>query len=173
MQTIAAMDQKAAFQERLKRINAGKQFEHEDVVGYRTQTAYNRRAATKAKKPRRTLGDRIMVLVAFAAGLSSVLLGRMIYFHAASIQGLPDAFYDLGGRGMILGALVVAGILSMALHLTVKGRLPALVLGCLAMQFGEASAAARAPELWTQLFSAEYAAEKAAEAPKFALNAAS
>lgn len=173
MRTIAQMDQKAAFAERLKRIDSGKQFEHEDVVGYRTQTAYNKRLGARSKKPRRTFLDKIMVLLAFVAGLTSVLLGRMIYFHAAQIEGLPKAFYDLGGRGMVLGALLIAAILSMMLHLTVKGRMAALLLGCMAMHFGEAVAAARAPELWTQMFSAEYAAEKAAEAPAFALTVAS
>jgi hypothetical protein len=35
--------QKSAFAERLARINAGKQFEHADLVGYQTQAAYKRK----------------------------------------------------------------------------------------------------------------------------------
>ncbi len=156
-------DQKSAFAERLQRINAGKQFEHEDVVGFRTQKRFDKIKARRPKNPR-SFGQKMMILVAFLAGASAMLLGRMTYYHLAQLDGLPEAFYDLQSRGMILFALVIAGILAMALQLMTKGRMQALALGCALMHFGESAAAASMPTLWAEMFSPEYAAEKITEA---------
>ena len=156
------LDQKTAFEARLNRIGSGKQFEHADLVGQSTQKKYAKMFADKAKKPKRTFMDRVMVLVAFASGISAVLLGRLAYFHLSKISGLPEAFYDLHGRGMALFALVLALILIVILGLSTRGRLQSLALGCLLMHFGEAAVASTVPDLWVEIFSADYVAAVAA-----------
>jgi hypothetical protein len=159
----AVLDQKTAFSERLKRINSGTQYEPGDAIGYHTQMAYNLRFGDRHKRPKRSLLDRLMVLVAFLCGISSVTLGRLAYFHLSQIKGLPEAFYDLQGRGMILFALVTAMVLVVIFHLATRSRLQSLALGCVLMHFGEAAMAATVPQLWSELFSAEYVAAVAAE----------
>jgi hypothetical protein len=158
---MTMVDQKVVFAERVKRIQTGKQYEHEDVIGFRTQKLYEKRFGEKAKRPKRTFREKLMVPVAFAAGLSSVLLGRLAYFHMAKIEGLPEAFYDLGSRGMVIFGVIIAGLMVVLLSLATKGRLQALLLGALAMHYGEAAMASNAQALWTEMFSAEYAAEMA------------
>lgn len=164
-------DQKQAFQDRLKRINSGRQYEHEDVVGFRTQKAYERKRAPLLKRPRRTLGQRLMVIVAFLSGATALLLARIAYFHLSQIEGMPEAFVNLGGRGVILLTLVIAGILTVLLHLSTRGRMQALALGTVLMNFGEPSVAVQAPALWDGMFSPEYRAEVTARAPQFPLAA--
>ncbi len=164
---IAAADQKTAFQSRLQRIQSGKQFEHADVIGKATQKAYTRKFGDKPKKPRRTVAEKLMVLVAFLCGMGAVLLGRVLYFNMSRMEGLPDAFYDLGSRGMILFALIIAGLMMALLHLFSKQRVAALVVGCVVMHYGEAAVASNAPELWSNIFSAEYAAQMAEEGKDF------
>lgn len=154
-------DQKSAFAARLSRIQAGQQFEHVDVLGKATHKAYKRRFGAKPQKPKRSLGDRLMVLIAFLSGITAVLVGRMAYFHLAQVEGLPKAFYDLGTRGMYLFALVLALVLTVLFHLSSRARIQALLLGCVVMHYGEAAVASNAPGMWSQLFSAEYAAEMA------------
>jgi hypothetical protein len=156
-------DQKTLFSERLKRINSGKQYEHADVVGHSTQKRYNKLAARRPKNPR-TFGQKLMILIAFLCGILAVLIGRVTYYHLSRIEGLPDAFYDLGSRGMFLFAVIIAGILTACLHLSTKGRMQALILGCVLMHFGESAAAATLPDLWAEMFSPEYAAAMISEA---------
>lgn len=155
------VDQKTIFAERLKRIQSGQQYEHADVIGHATQKRYNRIFGKKNKKPKRSFADKMMVLIAFLCGMSSVLVGRIAYFHMAQLDGLPPAFYDLGGRGMVLFSFVLAMILVVIFHLSNRARLQALLVGCVVMQYGEAAVASNAPEFWSQLFSAEYAATMA------------
>jgi hypothetical protein len=166
---VVAAEQKSAFQDRLHRIQAGVQYEHADVIGKATQKAFKRKFGDKPKKPKRTFAEKLMVVIAFLCGMSSVLLGRVLYFNMAKMQGLPDAFYDLGSRGMILFALVIAGLLMVLLHLFTKQRFTALMVGCVVMHYGEAAVASNAPELWSQVFSAEYAARMAEEGKDFRL----
>ena len=151
-------DQKSAFADRLGRISSGKQFEHADLVGQKTQKKFAKMFAEKAKKPKRTFLDRVMVLVAFLSGVSAVLLGRLAYFHLSKIAGLPEAFYNLQGRGMALFALVMALILIVIFGLATRTRLQSLALGCVLMHFGEAAVASTAPQLWAEMFSADYVA---------------
>lgn len=158
---IAAADQKSAFQARLQRIEKGQQFEHGDVAGKSTHKAYKRQFGTKPKKPKRTFADNLMVVLAFLCGLSAVLLGRVIYFKMSKMQGLPDAFYDLQDRGMMLFAFILAGTMMAMLHLFTKQRFSALVIGCVVMHYGEAAVASNVPELWSTVFSADYAAQMA------------
>ena len=54
-----AMDQKAAFADRLNRIKAGQQFEHADLVGHQTQVAYKKIHGDKARKPKRTPVEKL------------------------------------------------------------------------------------------------------------------
>lgn len=164
-----ANQQKTAFAARLKRIEAGQQFEHADLAGKATHKAYNRKFGTKPAKPKRTLADKLMVVIAFLCGMSAVLVGRMAYFHLAQIEGLPKAFYDLGTRGMYLFAFVLALVLILIFHLSSRARIQALVVGCVVMHFGEAAVASNAPVVWSQLFSAEYAAQMAEEGRDFRL----
>lgn len=169
MQAMAAYgvgDQKQAFQDRLKRINSGRQYEHEDVIGFRTQKAYETKLAPRLKKPRRTLGQRIMVMVAFMSGALSFMLARLAYFHLSQIHGMPEAFVNLGGRGVFLMTLVIAGFLAVSLHLATRGRMQALALGCALMYFGEPAVAMQAPGLWDEMFSPAYTAEIKARAPQ-------
>ncbi|GAB4386035.1 hypothetical protein [Albidovulum sp.] len=168
------MDQKAAFAERLKRIQAGKQYEHADIIGKQTQRAFNRKYGEKIKRrQQRKPVDKLMVLIAFVSGMTAVLVGRVAYFHLSRMQGLPDAFYDLGPRGMILFALVVAGLLTALFHLATRQRLQALLLGFVVMHYGEAAVASNAPQLWSQIFSDDYAAQMAEQGKDFRIQPAS
>ena len=159
----AVLDQKAVFQERLSRISSGKQFEHPDVIGKATQLAYEKRFGDKfqqmrTKRRKRTFLDKVMIVVAFLSGMIAVFAGRLIYFKLSQIEGLPESFYALGSRGMLLCALIVALLLAAMLHLSTRARMPALVLGCIFMHYSEAAVASNAPGLWAQMFSPDYAA---------------
>lgn len=167
-----ADQQKAAFAERLKRIQSGRQYEHADLVGHATQKKFERVMKAKGKRPRRTLAEKMMVVIAFFCGMAAVLLGRVVYFNLAKLEGLPEAFYDLQQRGMILFALVLAGILMVMFHLSTRQRFPALLVGCVVMHFGEAAVASNAPQLWAQIFSADYAAALAEEGKDYRLTPA-
>lgn len=160
----AAFDQKAAFQDRIKRINAGRQFEHADVIGHQTQAAWKRKYGEKAKRPKRTFLDFVMIIVAFVAGAGAVLVGRLSYFYLSKMTGLPEAFYDLQARGMALFALIAALILIVVFHLSTRGRLQSLALGCVLMHFGESALAATAPQFYAEFFAADYVATVATAA---------
>lgn len=170
--SVMTFDQKTAFAERLKRIESGRQFEHADLLGKATHKAYKRRFGDRAKASRRGIADRLMVLLALLCGMAAVLLGRLAYFHLARIEGLPEAFYDLGTRGMILFAFVLALLFAALFHLSTRGRMQALVLGCVLMHFAEAAVAANATGLWARLFSADYAAMMAEQGRDFRLTPA-
>ena len=158
---IAAADQKSAFHSRLQRIQKGQQFEHADIAGKSTHKALKRQFGTKPRKPKRTFADNLMVLIAFTCGMSAVLLGRLIYFKMSKMQGLPEAFYKLEDRGMLLFALILAGTMMALLHLFSRQRFAALLIGSVVMHYGEAAVASNAPELWSSMFSADYAAQMA------------
>jgi hypothetical protein len=156
-QSVGVQNQKAAFADRLKRINSGKQYEHADIVGHDTQKRYNKIAKGRPKHAR-TFGQKVMIVVAFGAGITAMLAGRLAYYHLSKIDGLPEAFYDLQSRGMFLFAIIIAGILTVTLHLSTKGRMYSLAMGCALMHFGESAAAATMPALWDEMFSPEYRA---------------
>lgn len=156
---VSVIDQKTTFANRLNRIQSGKQFEHEDLVGQHTQKRFEKKYGAKQKKPKRSFGDNLMVVIAFLSGMSSVLIGRFAYFRLSQMDGLPPAFYDLGARGMALFAFVLAMILIVLFHLTSRSRFQALLLGCVVMHYGEAAMASNAPAVWAQIFSADYAAQ--------------
>lgn len=166
------LDQKSAFADRLKRIQAGQQYEHVDVIGYSTQKRFNKVVGKRPKRAKRTFAEKIMVLVAFLCGMSSVLVGRVAYFNLAKLEGLPPAFYDLGGRGMVLFALVIAAIMLVIFHLSTRSRFPALLVGCMVMYYGEAAVASNAPQIWSQIFSADYAAAMAEQGQDYRLTPA-
>lgn len=152
------VNQKTAFANRLQRISTGQQYEHADVIGHRTQQAYKKAYGDKAKKPKRTLRDRIMVLVAFLSGGLAVMAGRLAYFQLSKIEGLPKPFYDLHERGMILFALILALVLIVLFQLATRARLQSLALGCVLMHFGEAAVASSDPKLYAQIFPPDYVA---------------
>ncbi len=170
---MAMVDQQTVFAERIRRINAGRQYEHEDIVGHQTQTAYNRRAARKAKNPGATVSGRMMKLVALAVGAGSLLLGKLSYFHLAQIEGLPKSFYDLEMRGTILATFLIAAILTASLRLNIRGRLIMVGLGLAGMYYGEGLIALARPDLWGALFSPDYASEMASAGRAILMNTAS
>lgn len=153
------LNQKDMFQARLKRIDSGSAFEHHEVLGKSAQRKVQAQLKVRERRAARPGLNRLMMLFAFLCGVVSIFLGQLSYFHLAQVEGLPDSFYDLGGRGMVLFGLVIAGVLAGIFHLTGKMRLPALLLGGALMHFGAAALAANAPELWAELFSPDYAAE--------------
>jgi len=155
---MIVVDQKAAFANRLKRISAGQQFEHADVIGHRTQVAFKAQNAAKSRKPKRSFRDRVMVLVAFLSGGAAVVAGRLAYFQLSKLEGLPKPFYDLHERGMILFALILALVLIVLFHLSTRARLQSLALGCVLMHFGEAAVASGDPQLYSQIFPPDYVA---------------
>ncbi|MCU9846602.1 hypothetical protein OEZ60_01100 [Defluviimonas sp. WL0024] len=165
----AVIDQKAAFAERLNRINRGCQFEHADVIGHHTQRHYNKIAARLAKQPQRSFSGTVLISIAFLCGMTAVLAGRVSYFHLAKTEGLPPAFYDLGERGMALFAFVLAALFFLFLPLSTRPRIMALLAGCLLMHYGEIAVAANAPEVWSQIFSPEYAASLAEQGKDYRL----
>jgi hypothetical protein len=158
---MTMVDQKSAFAERINRINSGRQYEHQDVVGYRTQKLYDMKFGARDKRPKRTFVDYLMIPIAFFSGTIAMLLGRVIYFHLSQLDGMPEAFVSLGAKGMLLSTLIIAGFLTALLHLSTKGRMPALLLGCAVMHFGEPGMAATAPALWAEFYSPDYVAEVA------------
>ncbi|MGB3316305.1 MAG: hypothetical protein WBB85_18035 [Albidovulum sp.] len=164
--------QKTAFADRLQRIQSGQQFEHTDVVGHSTQVKFNKILKSRPKQKPRTFAEKLMVIIAFCSGMLAVLVGRVAYFNLAQLEGMPKAFYDLEQRGMILFAFILAGILMVAFHLATKSRFPALLIGCVVMHYGEAAVASNAPELWAQIFSADYAAALAEEGKDYRLTPA-
>ncbi len=150
--------QKSAFQDRLKRINTGQQFEHADVIGHQTQVAWVQKHGKNAKKPVLTARDRLAVMIAMICGGAAVFFGRLIYFYLTQLEGLPKAFYSLEGRGVALTALILALVMIVIFQLLTRGRLQALALGCALMHFGEAAVASSAPDLLTGLFPPDYVA---------------
>lgn len=151
-------NQKNAFAERLNRISAGQQFEHPDILGHQTHKAYKRKFGDTPKKPRRSLGDKLMIVIAFFAGIFSVLLGRLAYFYLSQRTDMPESFYELGGRGMLLAALIMALTFIVIFQLMTRARLQSLLIGCLLMHFGEAAVAQSEPQLYAQIFSPGYVA---------------
>lgn len=147
----AVMDQKSAFAERLARISSGQQFEHSDIPGKQTHQAYNRKYAAQNRKGRMAPRDKMMIGVALLSGALSVLAGKIGYAVATHMSGLPKAVYTLEGRGVFVLALMVAMALTAILHLSTKGRLQALVLGCLLAHFGVTAMAQANPALQAAL----------------------
>jgi len=163
------LDQKMAFDQRLKRISKGKQVEAPDVVGHRIQKRYVKKYGTKAERSRRPFRDGMMLIYSILGGAGALLGGRLVYFHATQFDGLPEAFYKLEGKGVLLATLVLAAIFVVFLGVQGKGRIPALCVGLMLMYFGEAAVAANATALWAELFSPEYAAEMAARGADYVL----
>jgi len=167
---MAMLDQQMVFAERLRRINAGRQFEHEDLVGHQTQKAYDTRAARMAKRPQATFGGKVMKLVALAVGAGSLILGKLSYFHLTQIEGLPNSVYDLGIRGVILATLLIAAILTALLRLNGQGRIVLVAVGLAAMYYGEGLIALAQPDLWGALFSPAYAEDMASAGRAILMN---
>ncbi|MDW4548871.1 hypothetical protein R5H32_05855 [Defluviimonas sp. D31] len=168
----AVIDQKAAFAERLNRISTGCQFEHADVIGHHTQRRYNKVAARLAKRPKRSFAATAMIVIAFMCGMTAVLVGRVSYFHLANMEGFPPAFYDLGGRGMALFAFVLSAVFFLIFPLSTRPRVIALLTGCMVMHYGEIAVAANAPEVWSQIFSPDYASALAEQGKDYRLTPA-
>ena len=94
------MDQKTVFTERLRRIDKGKQIEPEGVIGRKFQKKYEHKFGVKAQRERQSTRNAFVLLIAIALGALAMLCGRLGYFHLSKLEGLPEAFYDLQGRGV-------------------------------------------------------------------------
>ncbi|MCV2865791.1 hypothetical protein [Defluviimonas sp. WL0075] len=163
------MDQRAVFTERLKRIDKGRQIEPEGVIGRKAQKKMARKYGLAAQRKREGTRNLFVMIIAVVAGGAAMLAARLAYFHLSQIEGLPEGFYDLQGRGSALIAAVILGFLMAFFGLHGKGRVPALLLGCAVMHFGEAAVAANATELWASLFSPDYASAMAAKGADYVL----
>lgn len=133
---ISTATQKEAFADRIQRITAGQQFEHADLVGYQTQVAMAARNKLKPKKAPRTLRDKVMIGVAFTCGIAAVALAQTTYQILSKLPGLPEVVYKSEGKAVVLLAMIVSICLILLFQLFTRGRIQALVLGCLLMYFG-------------------------------------
>ena len=121
-----AMDQKAAFADRLNRIKAGQQFEHADLVGHQTQVAYKKIHGDKARKPKRTPVEKLMeelkkisriiereypeayretLLVLDATTGQNAISQAKLFKEAADINGLVLTKLDGTAKGGIIIAI--------------------------------------------------------------------
>ncbi|HPE25289.1 MAG TPA: hypothetical protein P5036_15760 [Albidovulum sp.] len=166
------MDQKTVFTERLRRIDKGKQIEPEGVIGRKFQKKYEHKFGVKAQRERQSTRNAFVLLIAIALGALAMLCGRLGYFHLSKLEGLPEAFYDLQGRGVAIIVGILLAFLMAFFGLYGKGRVPALLCGCALMYFGEAAVAANATELWARIFSPEYAQAMAAQGADYVLTPA-
>ncbi len=166
------MDQKAVFAERLKRIDKGKTIEPEGVVGRSFHKKYEHKFGAKARRSRQSARNSVVMVIALVAGAAAMLAGRLGYFHLSQIEGLPEGFYDLQGRGVAVIVAIILAFFMAFFGLYGKGRVPALLVGCALMYFGEAAVAANATEVWARLFSPEYAQALAAQGADYVLTPA-
>lgn len=153
------MDQKDAFQARVARINAGRQFEAEDVIGTQTMAAYARsHQARKAARrgPKEPGPTVLMAPLALAVGLLAMLAGRVAVYHLSGVAALADALAAIAPAASVAAGGGFALALAAMLGLTRGPRLAALAAGFAAMLLGEAQIAPLAPELWASLYSPEY-----------------
>ncbi|MCV2869935.1 hypothetical protein OEW28_14990 [Defluviimonas sp. WL0002] len=163
------MDQRAVFTERLKRIDKGKQIEPEDVIGRKFQKKFEHKYGPAARRNRDSARNGVVLVIAVFLGALAMLAGRLGYFHLSQFEGLPEAFYDLQGRGVALIVAILLAFFMAFFGLYGKGRVPALLTGCAIMYFGEAAVAANATEFWALMFSPEYAQTMAAQGADYVL----
>ncbi|SFR48633.1 hypothetical protein [Litoreibacter janthinus] len=157
----------ASFQARLERINSGKGFVAEGLLGNGELHAIRKRQeAGKAPKPAATTGIQEKkkfpvkkVMVAFLLGIISYFGGSLGAFHAT--QGVASEFDQFRPLVEALGPMGMSAVLAFFL-LYVSGLrsimlVVVIVLGFYATHVAEPHLARALPEVWTQMYSAEHA----------------
>ncbi|RLJ41701.1 hypothetical protein BCF46_2668 [Litoreibacter meonggei] len=157
----------ASFQERLARINAGQGYVAEGLLGNgELDTIRKRQETGKGPKPVATMGIQEKkkfplkkVIVAFVLGVVSFFGGSLSAFHAT--QGVATEFDNFRLLVEALGPVGMSAVLAFFL-LYVSGLRSVILVGVImagffAVHFAEPHMARAAPELWTQMYSAEYA----------------
>ena len=157
----------ASFQARLDRISSGNGYVAEGLLGTgELNKIRQRQESGKAPKPVATMGIQEKkksplkrVFVAFILGVISFFGGSLGAFHAT--QGVASEFDQFRPLVEALGPVGMSAVLAFFL-LYVSGfrsvwLVGVIIAGVFAMNFAEPHMARAAPELWTQMYSAEYA----------------
>ncbi|WP_343078884.1 hypothetical protein [Ostreiculturibacter nitratireducens] len=148
------------FQDRIKRINAGKQFEAENVIGPNSMKKAVKVRKRLEKLPNMSIAARLRELLvlpfAFGFGLLAVVVARALWFRLVSMDVLSDDFLAGGARVEAGLAVVVALFFMVAFNLRRTVRFAGVAAGFALMAFGESAFAESAPGLWQMLFSPEY-----------------
>lgn len=157
----------ANFLARLERINSGKAHVAEGLLGAGELHKIRQRQAKLGKAaPVATMGipekkkfPWTRVTISFLLGIMSYFGGSLGAFHAT--QSAPSEFDQYRPLVEALGPVGMSGLLALFL-LYVSGFRSVWLVGVIAMgffavHFTEPQMAAYAPELWTQMYSAEHA----------------
>lgn len=164
--TLVSMSD-ASFQARLERISKGQGYVAEGLLGKGDLNTLRKRQEKGGKPiPVATMGIQEKkkfpfkkVVVAFLMGIVSFFGGSLGAFHAT--QGVASEFDQFRPLVDALGPVGMSGLLAFFL-LYVSGLrsvwlVGVIVVGFFAVQFAEPHMASAAPEVWTQMYSAEYA----------------
>lgn len=151
------------FRARIARINSGKQFEAENVVGPRTMKKAQKIRKRVSRLPETSIAARVrevfVLPFALGFGLLAVVAARAAWFHLEALEVLPRSLADVGARGEAGLAVVAAMFFVMAFRLRRGMRIVAVLTGFVLMAFGEGAFAETAPGLWQALFSPDYVAK--------------
>lgn len=154
---------KTSFEERLTRIDKGKQWSPDGVV---TRDMYAKKAGKKVKahNPLSNVLYPVSMLLAVAIGLLSVIAARYAQFHL-----LSDSTGDLSPDIIMVGEFVMATCVGMVLRIALavqgKDKLMAQTAGVWAGIVGLHNLVHMMPDLFQTLFSAEWVATTMASAP--------
>lgn len=154
---------KTRFEERLSRIDKGKQWSPDGVV---TRDMYAKRSVKKVKahNPLANIFYPFSILLALLAGVVSVLAARYAQFHLLS-DSVSDMAPDILMVGEFLMASSVGMVLRIAMAVQGKDKLMAQTVGVWAGIVGMHNLVHKMPDLFTTLFSAEWVASAMASAP--------
>lgn len=149
------------FQERVARINSGKQYEAENVIGMRTMAAYEKgkkrgKYGQKKAKSKFRLTELLLAPFALACGAAAVVAAQALQFHYASTEFQTAT---IGVPGYLLLAILFAIILKTMFSLYGGLRGPTEFVGFMGMLFFSEHVVARYPDLFVPLFSPAYVAE--------------
>ena len=150
------------FRERIARINQGKQFEAENIIGHRSMKVYikaKKRGKFDEKPKANVVTELIVTPLALLFGALAVVVARVGWYQMVSRQIMPSQIADFGARGEIVLAALVAVVFLLAFGFLKRLRPLALIGGFALMAFGENAFAETAPTLWTFMFSPGYFAE--------------
>ena len=149
------------FLDRVARINSGRQFEAENVIGARTMAAYEKgkkRGKYGHKKAKKKVNLTELLLMPFAlfCGAAAVVAAQALQYHYTN-TGFQTA--SLGVPGHLLLAILFAIILKTMFSLYGGLRGPTEFVGFMGMLFFGEHVIARYPDLFVPLFSPAYVAE--------------
>ncbi|EPX79068.1 hypothetical protein [Litoreibacter arenae] len=164
----------ASFQERLARINAGQSYVAEGLLANgELHKIRKRQEKGKAPKPVATMGVQEKkkfpfkrLIISFLMGIFAFFGGSLGAFHAT--QSVPSEFDQYRPLVEALGPLGMSGVLAFFMFYVSGFRsvwlVGTIVAGLSAASFAEPHLARAAPDLWTQMYSADYADAKKFEA---------